>query len=32
MALNVKALFCGALEEKEVKHPILLTEKFFSAH
>lgn len=31
MALNVKALLCGALKEKEVKHPILLTENFFSA-
>lgn len=32
MALNVEALIWGALKEKEVKYPILLPEKFFSAH
>lgn len=32
MALNMKALLCGALKEKEAKNAILLAEKCFSAH
>lgn len=32
VALNMKALLCGALKEKEAKNAILLAEESFRAH